>query len=105
MAAALHSLPAWLVLLGVLFALDAATTLYALAKFPRTVVEGNGPLAALMRAVGPTAAMLAVKAAGLAWVYWLNDGSDVYRNIMFAGAAGYVWVIVNNLKIINRQKA
>jgi hypothetical protein len=60
----------WLWSLGVLFALDAATTLYGLAKFPGAVVEANGLVAQPHARGGPAVEWWPSRSALLAWAYW-----------------------------------
>jgi hypothetical protein len=99
----LYGLPDWLWLLGVLFAGDAATTLYALAKFPGAVVEANGLVARVMRAAGSVPGMVALKVGILAWAYWWNDGTATFRDAMVFVSGGYFAVVANNLLVIYRR--
>jgi hypothetical protein len=93
-----------LYLLIVLQLADIATTHYALKSGLGT--EGNPFLRRLFDRFGHEKVLLAIKGAFIAWLLWAIPilQASAYVSVIYLIVAIYVGVIVNNLKVIWRNK-
>ncbi len=87
---------AFLVIFAVLQVLDIWTTLTALKKGAREV---NPVLAKAFNYADPLVVMVVIKLVGI-WALWW---ADMYV-ITGLACAAYLWVIDNNLRVIQRLK-
>lgn len=75
------------VVAAVLFALDAATTVYGLTAYPGKIVEGNAVAADLMTRARPAVVMTLAKLALLAWLYFVAQPPAWALCVIIAGYA------------------
>lgn len=83
-------------LLIALQVLDLLTTVIALRN-PR-LTEGNGILKPLMDKLGVLPALIFIKSAFIALLWWAAPQVPV--ELLYLIAAGYVWVVYSNIKLI-----
>lgn len=89
-----------LYLLIILQALDLLTTVIALRN-PK-LKEGNGLLKPLMDKFGVLNVLVTVKLGFIGLLYW--TAPQVPVEILYLLCAFYVWVVWNNIKLIQKHK-
>ena len=84
---------------------DIATTHYALRTGIGT--EGNPVLRKLFDRFGHEPVLLAIKVAFIALLVWAVPYIEAagYRPVLWGIAALYVWVVVNNARVILKSKS
>ena len=85
-----------LYLLITLQVLDLLTTVVALRN-PK-LTEGNGILKPLFNKLGVVPTLIVVKGAFIGLLFWAAPQVPV--EVLYVLAAGYCWVVFNNIKLI-----
>lgn len=83
-------------LLIALQVLDLLTTVIALRN-PK-LTEGNGILKPLIDKLGVLPALIVIKGAFIGLIFWAAPQVPV--ELLYLIAAGYVWVVYSNIKLI-----